>query len=207
MKKTLIFIFIFILTSLLILFILINNNNKKDTIKYQGKTYQLLEYNMDIFTYYFNNNNYYEEDIIHKINHNKWDIIYFNGDLFILDKQVKKATKYYSNDNNYKWFIVYEENDKEIKIPIFIDKQELKYLYNMENIKKTQTTTFDNIEKFIDIVKESEDGTIKALINLVSYKKYLYWKTEKMTDNDEEYIIALPKSLNNKIENLLHKQP
>ena len=95
---------------LVILFFLIKDNNQfKDTITYKGKTYVLLEYNMEIFTYHFNRTDYFEVDIIHPVFHNKWDIIYFNGDLYILDSQLKKATEYYSNDKNYKWFVVFDD--------------------------------------------------------------------------------------------------
>ena len=69
-------IILIILTLLLIMSLLIKKNNYNDTIKYENKTYILLEYNMDIFTYYFNSNNYYETDIIHPIYHNKWNIKY-----------------------------------------------------------------------------------------------------------------------------------
>ena len=101
MKKIMkIIIPLILIVFLLTISILITDNNKyKDTITYKGKTYELLEHNMDIFTYFYNSNTYLEEDKIHKVSHNKWDILYFNGDLFVLDKQVKKTTKYYQDDN------------------------------------------------------------------------------------------------------------
>ena len=190
---------------LVILFFLIKNNNQfRDTITYKGKTYVLLEYNMEIFTYHFNRNDYYEEDIIHPVSSDKWDIIYFNGDLYILDSQIKKATEYYSNDKNYKWFVVFDD-EYEKKIPISINKEELDYLYQLESIEKKQTMTFDDIKQFSNIVKESEDGLVKALIDLVHYEDSWYWKSEIMTDDDKEYIIKLPDSLSNKIFSLLDK--
>ena len=84
-----------------------------DTITYKKNTYVLLEYNMDIFNYDLNQNNYYEEDVIHPVSNKKWNIVYFNGDLFILDKQVKEATKYYQDDNNYEWYFIVDEEEKE----------------------------------------------------------------------------------------------
>ena len=82
-----------------------------DTITYKNNTYVLLEYNMDIFNYDLNKNNYYEEDIIHPIPNKKWNVVYFDGDLFILDKQVKEATKYYQDDNNYEWYFIVDEEE------------------------------------------------------------------------------------------------
>lgn len=190
---------------LFIVFFLIKNNNQfRDTITYKGKTYVLLEYNADIFAYHFNSNNYYEEDIIHPVFHNKWDIIYFNGDLYILDSQIKKATEYYSNDKNYKWFVVFDD-EYEKKIPISINKEELEYLYKLETIEKKQTMTFDDIKQFSNIAKKSEDGLVKALIDLVHYEDSWYWKSEIMTNDDKEYIIKIPDSLSNKIFSLLDK--
>lgn len=206
MKKQLfkvLIILVFII--LVILFFLIKDNNQfRDAITYKGKTYVLLEYNMEIFTYHFNRNDYFEVDIIHPVFHNKWDIVYFNGDLYILDSQIKRATEYYSNDKNYNWFIVFDD-EYEKKIPISINKEELEYLYKLESIEKKQIMTFDDIKQFSNIVKESEDGLVKALIDLVHYEDSWYWKSEIMTDDDKEYIIKLPDSLSNKIFSLLDK--
>ena len=96
-KKIIRILLIVIVVGIFSVFVLIQKNNRLDTIKYNGKNYVLLEYNMDIFTYNYHSNNYYEEDIIHPVTHN---IIYFNGDLFVLDKQVKESTKYYADDEN-----------------------------------------------------------------------------------------------------------
>ena len=206
LKKLFIFIIIVVIFAVVFVFVKKDNNEFIDTVKYEGKTYVLLEYNMDIFTYNFNSNNYYEEDIIHPVFHNKWDIVYFNGDLFVLDKQIKEATKYYADDKNYEWFIVFDEEDSEVKVPISISKEELKYLYNIEDIKETQTMTFDDIKQFANIVKDSKDGLVYALISLVHYEDSWYWKTEIMTDNDREYIVELPYSLNSKIFELIDKK-
>lgn len=129
-------VFIFLVIALVVIFIGNNQYQFEDTITYKGNTYGLLEYNMDIFTYNYNSNNYLEEDVIHSINHNKWNIVYFNGDLFILDKQVKKANNYYSNDKNYEWFIVFDYGDSEVRKPISINSDEIAYLYNIEDVKK-----------------------------------------------------------------------
>lgn len=205
MKKIMkIIIPLILIVFLLTISILITDNNKyKDTITYKGKTYELLEHNMDIFTYFYNSNTYLEEDKIHKVSHNKWDILYFNGDLFVLDKQVKKTTKYYQDDKNYNWFITYERDDLLIEKEIDLTKKELDYLYNIESIKKEQTMTFDDIKQFVDIEKVSKDNLIKGRTNFVNYQDSFYWKTEIMTDDDREYIIKLPESINNKIFSLI----
>lgn len=205
MKKIMkIIIPLILIVFLLTISILITDNNKyKDTITYKGKTYELLEHNMDIFTYFYNSNTYLEEDKIHKVSHNKWDILYFNGDLFVLDKQVKKTTKYYQDDKNYNWFITYERDDLLIEKEINLTKKELDYLYNIESIKKEQTMTFDDIKQFVDIEKVSKDNLIKGRTNFVNYQDSFYWKTEIMTDDDREYIIKLPESINNKIFSLI----
>ena len=61
---------------------------------------------------------YLEEEKIHVIKHDKWKVIYLDGDLFILDKQVNEATKYYSNDDNYEWFIVFDIEDNELTLSV-----------------------------------------------------------------------------------------
>lgn len=181
------------------------NNDKnpdvllKDTVKYKGKTYVLLEYNMDILTYNFNSNEYYEEDKIIPVSNDKWDVVYFNGDLFVLENQVDEATNYYADDSNYEWYIVFDKDDKEIMFPISLNEEEIKYLYNIENISKDKTIKFDDIKQFASIVKISKDDFIQALTVLVYCDESWYWKTEIMNDYDEEYVIELPKSINEKI--------
>ena len=86
-KKFIIAGIIVIIVIIFVVFALIKvKSSKMDIVKYHGKRYVLLEYKMDIFTYNHNSNNYYEEDMIHPIIHDKWDVVYFNGDLFVLDK-------------------------------------------------------------------------------------------------------------------------
>ena len=195
-------VIVLLLSFVMIICLILKQESFKDTISYKGKTYVNLEYNMDIFTYGFNSNEYYEEDIIHPIKHKKWDAVYFDGDLYILDKQVKEAKKYYKDDNNYEWFIVFDINDEEVKKSISISKEELKYLYDIENKSRKETMKFDDIKEFASIMKISKDNAVYALISLANYKDSWYYKTEVMNDNDEEYIIDLPESLNKKILDL-----
>lgn len=189
-----------------ILIILPKKHNGMDVINYSGKTYGLLEYKMDIFTYYHNSDNYYEEDIIHPVTHNKWDIVYFNDDLFILDKQVKEAIKYYKDDKNYDWYIAIDSDDSVIKKSIDINDSELNYLYDIEEVEEKDTIMFGEIDKFVDILKISKDGLVIGIINLVLVDDCWFYKTEIMTEEDLEYVVRIPSSLNKKINDLINNQ-
>lgn len=175
----------------------------EDTVKYEGKTYYLLEYNQDVFTYNFYYNGYLEEELVQPIKHDTWDIVYLNGDLFLPKKEIKKAIEYYGDDKNYDWFITTEENDVEVIVPISLTEEEKEFIYDLDNKERKETFTFDDIEQFADITKVSKDKTIFALVSLAKHDGKWYWKTEVMTDDDREYIIKLPESLNNKINESL----
>lgn len=182
-----------------VIFINIKNNKFKDTVKYNGNSYILLEYNTDIFTYNYNGNIYYEEDTIHPVSHKEYNVVYFNGDLFIKNDQVKKATKYYQQDKNYDWYIVFDNGENEIKKSINISDKELSSLYKIEEQEKKYTIVFDDIEMFADILKVSKDGLVQGVTTLAKVKGNWYYKTEIMTDNDREYVLDIPKTLNEKI--------
>lgn len=186
-----------------IVLILINKEPNLDTVKYKDKTYYLLEYNQDVFTYNFYYNDYLEEELVQPIEHDKWDIIYLNGDLFLPKNEVKKATEYYSDDKNYDWFIIIEKDDTETIIPLTITEEELEYIYDLDNKERKETMVFEDIEMFADITKISKDKTIFALISLARVDHTWYWKTEIMTDDDREYIIEVPETLNSKLNDIL----
>ena len=202
-KKVVVILFILIIVIFGIFFI----KDDTETIKYKNKTYVLLEYNMDIFTYNFNNseNQHLEVDAIHPIKHDRWDIIYFNGDLFVLDKQIKEAKKYYSNDKNYDWYIDFDYEDEIIRKTIFLSKDEISELYKLEKAKRNKTIVFDDIDMFCDIVKISKDGIVQGLIVFAKVDNNWYYKTEVMNENDREYVIKLSKPINEKINNLMDK--
>ena len=200
MIKKIIGLVVILIVSCIIFFYIKNDN--VDYIKYEGKKYILLEYNIDIFTYYYNGNDYLEEDRIHPIKHDKYDVVYFNGDLFVLDKQVKDAIKYYKDDNNYDWFIIFDDEDKEIRESIAIGDSEFKFLYDIENNKNKDTIIFDDIEMFGSIQKVSKDNLIQGIITLAKVNNHWVYKTEVMTDDDREYVIKIIDSLNDKINNL-----
>ena len=207
MSKKLLKVLITIIICFILIFVLILKTKTKniDTIQYDDKTYTLLEYNMDIFTYNHNSNKYYEEDKIYTVYHDKWDVIYCGGDLFILDKQIKNATKYYTDDKNYDWYIIFDVDDLQVRKSISIDEEELEYLYDLENAKKEKTITFDEIDMFADILKVSKDGLVQAVTVLAQVDNVWYYKTEIMTSDDKEYVVKLSDSLNKKINDLNKK--
>lgn len=195
-----------IVVAFIITFFTKGNIKHVDTITYKGNTYVYLEYSSDIFTYNFNSNSYYEEDLIHPVSHEKWDMLYFNGDLFIRDKEAQRAIKYYQNDKNYEWYISFDVEEDEIKESISLSNKEIKFIYNMEYMKKDEMIPFDKIEKFASIIKRSKDDTVFGLVSLAYYNNNWYYKTEVMDDDKEnyEYVIKLPKSLNDKISKLVN---
>ena len=178
----------------------------RDIVRYEGKTYELLEYNMDIFTYSYNSNEYLEEDKIHPVHNRKWDSVYFCGDIFVDEKQVGKAKEYYADDNNYNWFVTFDRDEAVIKMSLPVTPEELEYLYGMENVREREAFTFDDIEMFASIVKESRDGFVFALTTLARCGGKWYWKTEIMNDNDEEYMVLLPETLNIRLSELSQSQ-
>lgn len=196
-------VLITVIAVLSIILMIINKEPNLDTVKYKDKTYYLLEYNQDVFTYNFYYNEYLEEEKIHPIKHEKWDIVYLDGDLFLPRDEVKKATEYYSDDKNYDWFIIIEKDDTETIIPLIITEEELEYIYDLDNKERKKTMVFDDIEMFADITKISKDKTIFALISLARVDHTWYWKTESMTDDDREYIIEVPETLNSKLNDIL----
>lgn len=182
------------------------NQDLKDTVTYDGEKYVLLEYKQDVFTYNFiSNEEFYDEDDISPMKHDKWDVVYFGGDLFVLDTHVEDATTYYQDDNNYEWFVVYEDEETKKSESLAITKDEIDFLYGLDDAKKDTKVSFDDIEMFVDVVKISKDGFLEGTINLVRYKNSWYYKTEVMSEDDKEYVIELPSSLNSKLIDLLKK--
>lgn len=209
-KKILFILFIVVFVSFCVfVFIKKISTDIPDTITYQGNKYVYLEYNSDIFNYGYNNinNDYYEVDVIYPISHDKWDIIYSSEDLFVRDDQIEDAIEYYADDSNYEWSVVIEEGDSEVVFPISVSNKELDYLYDMENMKRNETMLFDDIEKFGTLVKTSKDKLVYSTISLAYYKDSWYWRTETIDvtkENDPEYVIKLPDSLNKKIFDLMN---
>lgn len=203
-KKTIVMI-LFSILFIFSFYIKIGLNDKvySNYLLYNGKKYVYLDYSNDIFIYDYNNkdNIFMEVDEIHKLKHKNWDMIYQEGDIFVSKSDIKSASKYYNDDDNYDWYIIIDNEDDEDKYSIDINHDELKRIYNMNNIKKEEKILFEDIEKFGSIVKVSKDDMVYGLISICYYNNNWYYKTEIM-DDDYEYIIKLPDTLNKKINNL-----
>ena len=181
------------------------NDDSVNTIKYNGNKYVLLEYNEDIFTYNYNGTDYFDVDEIYELKHDKWNVIYQEGDLLFLDKDIKAATKYYTDDDNYDWFIVFDSGETELKKNISINEEELENLYNLDKVKFEKTIAFEDIELFADVLKISKDEFVQGITTLALVDGNWYYKTEVMADDTREYVIPISESLNKKINDLLKK--
>lgn len=175
--------------------------DKNDTkiLKYEGKSYVYLEYRNDLFLYDYITDKEFEVDEIYPVKIGKWDGIYSEGDLYVEKSQINEAINYYQDDDNYDWYFVYEVDDKEKEKVIAITEDEKKYLYDLDNKKKEVTITFDEIKYFGNIKKVSKDKTVSGIITLANVDNKWYWKSEIMKDDLNEYVIALPSSLNEKM--------
>lgn len=179
--------------------VVISNYRYNDSLKYEDNEYLYLEYRNDTFYYDLYNSYDFEVEEIGKLDHKKWDMIYSEGDVFVLKEQVEDAIKYYGDDDNYDWFFIYEKDEERVKTKeISVSKEELKYLYDIDNIKREKAILFDDIEKFGSIKKVSKDKFVSGVMSICYYKGKWYWKSEIMSDDDKEYIIELPKSLTKK---------
>jgi len=184
------------------------NKPTSDTLTYKGNTYELLEFNADIFYYDLNRGVDYEEDTICPLNGTDWDIVYCNGDLFVRSFEQKMASSYYANDSNYTWSVsVDEENlDKMQTYPLNLSKEEINSVYNVGNLPQEEVLFFDDIEKFAVLTKTSKDDFISANIQLAFYKNTWYWRSEIIEEEIEgwpEYVYKLPKTLNDKINKMV----
>ncbi len=175
-----------------------------DIVTYEGRTYIYLEYNEDIFYYDLNPSTYLEEDIIQPIPSEKWDVVYYNGDVFILDSDLERAKSYYGDDSNYEWSVEIDSTDSEdiYTYPLSVSADELEVIYGFEDGKKDKTLLFDEIEKFAMLKKTSADGLICASISLACYDGSWYYRSEVIDEQQEgwpEYVYKLPEGINNQI--------
>ncbi len=176
-----------------------------DTVSYSDKDYKLLESPADIFFYTLNRDEYLEEDIVHPIECDSWDVVYVNGDLFIEESRSEGATSYYADDENYSWFVSVNHPDweDEYTYAITVTEEELDYIYSMEDMEKDKTVFFDDIEVFGTLKKISRDGLICAWTDLYYTDGAWYWNSE-IIDEDTEgwptYIQPIPESLNKQIK-------
>ena len=199
-KRTFIVIGILLLIIGFCIYILSKNNSEK--MEYKGNKYVYLEPSKGTFIYSFLSKQEFEVDKIYDVSNDRWNFIYSEGDLYVLDKQYKDAIKYYDNDDNYKYtFVLDDVGEYSIKV----SDKELKYLYDIDNKKRNISLSFDEIESMGSIVRTSKDGVFIGTISLAQYQGKWYYRTEVMNDKDEEYMIKLPDSLNNKINSVIGK--
>lgn len=173
-----------------------------DNIFYKMENYIYLDYKEDIFYYFYYNTEYIEEDQLLEVKHDKWKFLFYNEDLFIREKDYKDAKEYYDNDKNYSFYLNIEEEYTSTTYPIDIYKDELQKIYNMNNIIDKDTLKFEDIEKHGTLTKKSKDGKITGIISLAYVKNNWYYRTEIMNDNDEEYVVKLPDSLNKRLNDM-----
>lgn len=179
------------------------NIEEKETIKYHGKEYVYLEYNSDIFVYDYISDMDFEVDKMYLVKVGEWDAVYSDGDLFVAKNQVKEAVDYYNDDKNYEWYFVFDNGNEDEHYFIELSESEKKFLYSVENKKREETIVFEDIQNFGSIKKISKDKAVSGVMSLAKVNDKWYWKSESMTEDDREYVVVLPQSLNLKIKSLL----
>lgn len=178
-----------------------------ETICYQDRTYNHLKFNEDIFFYEIYPEIEYEENTVKPITNEKWDIVYYNGDLFILDSMTEAAQAYYSDDKNFSWRVVidFPDLDNALTSPISVSAEDAEYIYSFKEAEKNTTISFDNIEIFGAIERISNDNLICASTCIAFSGDDWYWRSEIIDyrqENTPEYVFKLPQSINEQIKNL-----
>ena len=182
-----------------------------DAISYKEDTYTYLEFPGDIFCYDLTKGlEDYEEDEFYPVEHEKWDIIFYNGDLFVLSSQAEEAIEYYSDRANYTWsVIIYDPNDDPCgPYHLNVNDEESDFIYAMEDLERDKTLAFDDIENFASLVKISNDGFVSGTASLAARDGVWYWRSEIIDDSVEgwpEYVVILPKSIQTQINNYISK--
>jgi hypothetical protein len=182
-----------------------------DAISYKEDTYTYLDFPDDIFRYDLTKGlEDYEEDEFYPVEHEKWNIIFYNGCLFVLSSQAEEAIEYYSDRANYTWsVIVYDPNDDPCgPFPLSVSDEESDFIYAMEDLERDKTLAFDDIENFASLVKISNDGFISGTASLAARDGVWYWRSEIIDDSVEgwpEYVVILPKSIQTQINNYISK--
>lgn len=175
-----------------------------DCITYNGDEYIYVEFPSDVFVYDLHSYYEAEEDEVIEIPHNKWRIIYCNGDIFALSTDLAEMTSYYSDVNNYTWSVVIEATTDDLitEKELSLSPDEIAFFGTVEDQARNESILFDDIEIFGTLVKTSYDGLIDARTNLLCHNGRWYWRTEAVNEKVEgwpEYIVKLPESLNAKL--------
>ena len=180
-------------------------NSYTDSLTYEGKNYLLLEYNQDIFFYDLAYYVDYEEDENLPLDHDKWDLVYRDGDIFILDTQAEEAIAFYADDSNYTWSVIIypDDSEDEYSIPLTVSDSDVDYIYKMDSMERDRTLAFDDIEVFATLAKTSSDGLIQATVSLAAKGGEWFWRSEVIDDTADgwpEYVFPLPESLTSQIK-------
>lgn len=176
-----------------------------DTLEYEGHGYTYLTLPGDIFYYDLANSVEYWEDEYLPIPHEKWGLVYLNGDLFILDEQLDDATALYADRESYVWSVAIEHPDWEDSktYPLTVTQEENDYIYAMEDEERDTTLHFNDIELFATLIKTSKDGLIAGSTSLAYNDGVWYWRSEVIDESAEgwpEYVIPLPEGISQQID-------
>jgi len=168
-----------------------------DELRYGGETYRYLQFPGDIFYYDLRGSIEYEEDTVLPIPHDRWDLVYRDGDLFVRASQWEAAVADYGDDANYTWSVRIEDPETEEvhSAPITVSAEDLSYVYDMESKKGETTLLFEDIRLFGSLVKTHKDGLIAATTGLAYHEGIWYWRSETIDDSVEgwpEYVVRLP---------------
>ena len=171
-----------------------------DELTFDGETYRYLKFPGDIFYYDLRESVDYEEDTVLPIPHERWKLVYHEGDLFVEQSQWEMAVADYGNDENYTWSVLVEdpETEEPATVPLTVSGGDISFVYGMEDMKKETTLFFEDIELFGTLVKTHKDGLIAARTSLAFHDGSWYWRSETIDDSVEgwpEYVVKLPDSI------------
>lgn len=182
-----------------------------DVMKYDGDKYLPIEYNQDIFAYYYiGDSEYGEEGEVSPVEGSKFDMVQCEGDLYCLKDEQEAAQSYYSSDENFIWSVAVDTEDDIVTCPLEVTEEEMGAVYGIENQEKDQAIFFDEIEAFATLTKTSKDGIVSGVTELAYYEGNWYWRSEIIDESREkdgdwpEYVYAIPETLSQKITDAIN---
>ena len=136
------------------------------------------------------------------------NIVYFNNELYALKTEIDAVNEYYSKDENYTWSVQVADSHNEnlYTKDLSLTDSEIEFLYNMKDMERKDTISFEEIDKYAMLKKVSKDGLVCASTELVWRNDKWNWRSgivDEKTKGWPEYIFELPESLQNKIGVLL----
>lgn len=181
----------------------VEQEEKSDCVQYEGKSYVPLKDSTDMFRYDYAGELDWKTDVVYPIEHPEWNMVYVNGKMYIQEEQEDEIKEYYFNDENYDWSIIIYEGEKEDTIPVTMEEETIKELYQLNEKEKEFSIYFDDMETFGVLEKRSKDGIISARASLAYYENVWYWRTEETDESKEhwpEYVFELPKGIVEQIQ-------